>query len=167
MNEGKRTRKVKQRVGSLADKRLLCATPDETFEAGREIGAFLCGGEAVLLTGPLGAGKTLLTKGILKGLGFDPNEVNSPSFTLINRYEARLPVYHIDLWRVEGSKHAVHAVGLDELAAEKDAILVIEWAEHLGVYEFPGRVIKVIISGDGSDPRTIDIGCTGFEAGSV
>lgn len=134
-----------------------CATPFDTFELGMELGSTLSGGEAVLLTGPLGAGKTLFTKGILSALGFDESDVSSPSFALVNRYEAALPVFHIDLWRIEDPGAAVSSVGLDEIFEDARAVAVIEWAERTGDYRFPNSVIRVDIVGDGDDPRTVTI----------
>jgi tRNA threonylcarbamoyl adenosine modification protein YjeE len=90
----------------------ICQTPDETFELGRSLGTRLEPGDAVLLTGGLGAGKTLLTKGILEALGFDVDEVTSPSFTLVNLYKTEsADVYHIDLWRIDQSADPRFAVG--------------------------------------------------------
>lgn len=134
-----------------------CYTPEETFALGEEIGASLEGGEVLLLSGGLGAGKTLLTKGIVNALDFDIDEVTSPSFTLVNLYEAIRNVYHIDAWRLDDPKTAARAVGLDEILDEPDAIVIIEWAEKLGEFDFPGKVIRVEIQGDGEDPRMIKI----------
>ena len=136
----------------------ICKTPDETFELGEKIGRGLRSADAVLLHGGLGAGKTLLTKGILNALGFDVDEVTSPSFTLVNLYKTEsLDVYHIDLWRIDEKSDAAFGVGLDEIVEQENAIVVIEWAERLGRYNFPGRTIDVIINGDGEDARTITI----------
>ena len=121
------------RRGDIATK-----TPDETFELGEELGSELVGGEVILLTGGLGAGKTLLTKGILNALDFDVDEVTSPSFTLVNLYKApRFDVYHIDLWRAEPSGDPAFAVGLDEILEDETAVVIIEWADHLGEVKFP------------------------------
>lgn len=115
----------------------------------------LAAGDIVLLYGGLGAGKTLLTKGILSGLGFDADEVTSPSFALVNLYRTdKFDVYHIDLWRVEGAD-AAEAVGLDEIVENGDAITIIEWADRLRNYVFPGRVLKITITGEGDEPRKI------------
>lgn len=133
-------------------------SPEETFELGERIGAELKTGDAVLLRGALGAGKTLLTKGILAGLGFDPDEVTSPSFTLVNRYETeRFMVFHIDLWRLEKNADNAFAVGLDDIFEAGNAVVLIEWAELLGAFEFPGNVIEIDIEGDGDDPRNISV----------
>src|SRR5689334_19430511 len=102
--------------------------PDKTFELGRNIAARLAPGDLVLLFGGLGAGKTLLTKGILDGLGYDVDEVTSPSFALVNLYKTeQFDVYHIDLWRME-SKSAASAVGLDEILEEQNAVTIVEWS---------------------------------------
>ena len=79
----------------------ICNTPEQTFDLGEKFSRELRGGDVVLLSGELGAGKTLFAKGILHGLGYDADEVTSPSFTLVNLYKTNgLDVYHIDLWRL-------------------------------------------------------------------
>lgn len=129
----------------------------ETYQLGRQIGAQLNGGEILLLSGPLGAGKTVLVKGIAAGLGLDPEEVTSPTFTLVNPYAGRLTLYHIDLYRLDEGASAAHAVDIDELLRDEEAVLVIEWAERLGGYPLAGSVWKIVIAGDGDDPRSIII----------
>ena len=133
----------------------ICHTPQETFELGEKLGETLQEGEVILLEGGLGAGKTLFTKGILNSLEFDVNEVTSPSFTLVNLYEAKLTVYHLDLWRIE--KNAAFAVGLDEILEDEKAIVIIEWSERLGDFSFSNKVLRVTIEGDGDDVRNIKI----------
>jgi len=136
---------------------ILSNSAEETFQLGETLGNELSGGEVMLLTGGLGAGKTLLAKGILSALKYDADEVTSPSFTLVNLYQTQLfNVYHIDLWRAE-AEDAAFAVGLDEILAEENAVVIIEWAERLGKYEFNSIVYRVHIDGDGDDPRNIDI----------
>ena len=85
----------------------------ETFRLGRQVGGQLIGGEILLLSGPLGAGKTVFVKGIAAGLELDPAEVTSPTFTLVNPYSGRLTLYHIDLYRLDEGASAAHAVDLD------------------------------------------------------
>ncbi|MDQ3742953.1 MAG: tRNA (adenosine(37)-N6)-threonylcarbamoyltransferase complex ATPase subunit type 1 TsaE [Acidobacteriota bacterium] len=132
--------------------------PEETFEAGRRVGERLKGGEILLLGGALGAGKTVFTKGLAAGLGLDPAEVSSPSFTLVNRHaEGRLLLYHIDLYRLAEGATSAHAVDLDELLADERAVIVIEWAERMGRYPLPPPVWRVLIEGDGEEPRRISI----------
>lgn len=142
-------------VVSLTDE-LISKTPQETFDFGKRVGQGLTGGEILLLTGPLGAGKTIFVKGIASALGIDPEEVTSPSFTLVNPYEGRLPLFHIDLYRLDEGASAAHAVDLDELLGNERAVIVIEWAERLGNYPLPSNVRRINISGDGDDPRTIE-----------
>ena len=133
-------------------------SPEETFEAGRRAGERLRGGEILLLSGTLGAGKTVFTKGLAAGLGLDPSEVSSPSFTLVNRHaEGRLVLYHLDLYRLAEGPGAAHAVELDELLSDERAVVVIEWAERMGRYRLPDTVWRVSIEGDGEDPRRIRI----------
>jgi tRNA threonylcarbamoyladenosine biosynthesis protein TsaE len=136
---------------------VIARTAEDTFELGRRIGSSLKGGELILLTGPLGAGKTIAVKGIMSALGLDPNEVTSPSFTLVNLYNAGLDVYHIDLWRLDGSTNAAVAVGLDDILANDKAVVIIEWAEKLGDASFDAEVIRISIEGDGDEPRKISV----------
>lgn len=135
-----------------------CDSPESTFELGRELGSSLSGGELILLAGGLGAGKTLLTKGVLGALDFDVDEVTSPSFTLVNLYRTpRFDVFHLDLWRIEPPNDPAAAVGLDDILDDESAIVIIEWSERF--HELPGRakIIRVHITGDGDDRRTIEI----------
>ena len=132
-------------------------SPEATFELGGAVSSQLSAGDLVLLYGGLGAGKTLLTKGILSGLDFDVDEVTSPSFALVNLYKTeKFDVYHIDLWRVEGG-NAADAVGLSEILDDKNAITIIEWAERLGTSRFENNVVKIYIDGEGDQPRTVRI----------
>jgi len=133
------------------------SSAEETFELGEFIGRELRGGELILLSGGLGAGKTVFTKGILAGLEYDPEEVTSPSFALVNLYHARLETYHIDLWRLDESTDVAVAVGLDDILADEKAVVIVEWAEKFGEREFDAETIRVTISGDGDGPREINI----------
>ena len=135
----------------------LCQTPQATFDLGEKFGESLLGGEMILLSGGLGAGKTLFTKGILSGLDYDVDEVTSPSFTLVNEYDARFTVFHIDLWRLNENSDAAFAVGLDEILEDEKVIVIIEWAERLKNLTFPNKIFRVEIEGDGDDARKIKI----------
>lgn len=134
-------------------------SPEQTFELGRRLGERLSGGEVLLLAGPLGAGKTVFVKGLASALGFDPEEVSSPSFTLVNRYgEGRLVLYHLDLYRLAEGAAAAHAVDLDELLSEEQAVIVVEWAERMGAYPLPEEAVwRVSIEGDGEEPRRVTV----------
>jgi tRNA threonylcarbamoyladenosine biosynthesis protein TsaE len=129
----------------------------DTFAIGQRIGEQLTGGEIILLDGPLGAGKTVFTKGLASGLGIDPEEVTSPSFTLVNPHAGRLPLFHIDLYRLDEGAGAAHAVDLQELLGDERAIIVIEWGERLGKYPLPPNAVHVLIKGDGDEPRSIAV----------
>lgn len=136
----------------------ICITPEETFGLGERIGKRLNAGDVLLLSGGLGAGKTLLTKGVLNALGFDTQEVTSPSFALVNLYRTpKFDVYHIDLWRISEGGDAAFAVGLAEILEDPESVVVIEWAERLGDFSFDRRVIAVSIGGEGDEPRKISV----------
>lgn len=111
-----------------------------------------------MLYGGLGAGKTLLTKGVLNALDFDIDEVTSPSFTLVNLYKTpTFEVYHIDLWRLDPAFDVAMAVGLEDILEDQNAVTIIEWADRLGETAFANRTISVTIEGDGDEPRHISV----------
>src|ERR671916_3169954 len=120
-------------------------SPSDTFQLGKRLGEHLSGGEIILLDGALGAGKTIFVKGLGSALGLDFNDVTSPSFTLVNRYDARLTLYHLDLYRLADGVSAAYAVDLDELLSDERAVIVIEWAERLRNYPLPAPVYRVQI----------------------
>ena len=126
---------------------LLSGSEAETIEIGRRIGERLVAGDLLLLLAPFGAGKTHLTKGIAAGLGADPDDVNSPSFVLINEYVAgrehgSIPIYHVDLYRIEMA-HELETVGLEE-CLNGDGVCVIEWAERASAFWPADRLVVEI-----------------------
>jgi tRNA threonylcarbamoyladenosine biosynthesis protein TsaE len=126
---------------------------EETFELARKIAAGFKGTEVVLLIGELGAGKTVFAKGIASGAGVaDPSRVSSPSFTLVNVYQGRHLVYHIDLYRLERETE-IADLGWEDMLGH--GIVVVEWAEKL---TFPVDGIVVRIEPNGDDERRITIG---------
>jgi tRNA threonylcarbamoyladenosine biosynthesis protein TsaE len=99
-----------------------------TIAAGESLAAMLCAGDVIALTGGLGAGKTHLTKGLVRGLGGD-EEVTSPTFTLVHEYRAgRLPVFHFDFYRMETAGE-VTGIGWDEYL-DAGGVCVVEWADR-------------------------------------
>jgi tRNA threonylcarbamoyladenosine biosynthesis protein TsaE len=102
---------------------------DQTIALGEEIGRGLGRRGVVLLIGELGAGKTTIAKGIVKGLGAAaPEDVTSPTFTLIHEYGEDLKVYHVDLYRLEKASEVL-SLGLDDLL-DSGAVLLVEWGER-------------------------------------
>jgi tRNA threonylcarbamoyladenosine biosynthesis protein TsaE len=138
---------------------LVSKSEAETFKLGVRLGEDLAGGEVILLDGALGAGKTILVKGLAQGLGIDSEDVTSPTFTLVNPHQGRLLLYHIDLYRLDEGATAAHAVDLDEILTDERAVVVIEWAERLGRYPLPPTVCRISIKGDGDEARHISITC--------
>ena len=108
--------------------RFITHSAEETFELGRRLGERARARAVFLLSGDLGAGKTVFAKGLGAGLDLDPCDITSPSFTLINIHEGRMRFYHIDLYRLEPG--ACEELGLEEIFDE-EAVIAIEWAERL------------------------------------
>jgi tRNA threonylcarbamoyladenosine biosynthesis protein TsaE len=105
------------------------ASEDETFLLAQKLAGSFQGTEVVLLTGELGAGKTVFAKGIAAGLGLDDvHQVCSPSFTLVNIYKAKFPIYHIDLYRLS-EKSEIDDLGWEEYLDR--GVVIVEWAEKL------------------------------------
>ncbi|MDY6851259.1 MAG: tRNA (adenosine(37)-N6)-threonylcarbamoyltransferase complex ATPase subunit type 1 TsaE [Thermodesulfobacteriota bacterium] len=128
--------------------KLFLAGPEDTLRLGRLLGERLAKGAVVALTGELGAGKTCLTQGLAQGLGVPENQpVVSPSFTLANEYFGRAPLFHLDLYRLEGDDF--FEAGLDEYFL-RDGITVVEWAEKIEPdLPRPRLEIRLIIEASG------------------
>ena len=118
--------------------------PEETQTLGEKLGKTLKRGDVIALVGDLGTGKTCLTQGIARGVGIAPDEVvNSPSYILINEYNGAIPIYHIDLYRLENSEE-IAELGLSEYI-DGDGICIIEWAERMTDL-LPDTCIKIHIT---------------------
>jgi len=127
----------------------------ETIRLGKRIGAVLQPGDVVALVGELGAGKTQFIKGLASGAGVGkPTYVSSPSFTLINEYPARVPFYHIDLFRLESQKE-VAGLGLEDYF-QGGGITAIEWADKIPSL-LPAEMLSVHIMYTGKNTRSIEI----------
>jgi tRNA threonylcarbamoyladenosine biosynthesis protein TsaE len=116
---------------------------DETAAVARELGADLRAGDVILLSGNLGAGKTAFVRGLAQGLGIDPDEVSSPTFTIVHEYRGgRLTLYHADLYRLDAV--ATEDLGLEEMGVA-DGVLAIEWPDRLS-HGLPGvRLVEIQI----------------------
>jgi tRNA threonylcarbamoyladenosine biosynthesis protein TsaE len=124
----------------------------ETRAAAEALARGFKGDEVVFLIGDLGAGKTVFTKGLAAGLGLsDINQVCSPTFTLMNVYQARVPIYHLDLYRLANTPE-IRDLGFEDYVG--DGVIVVEWAEKI---DFPMPAIKVRIEVAVDDTRTISI----------
>lgn len=115
---------------TVPNREIVTHSSEETIAQGREIGARLKPPVLILLSGDLGAGKTTLTKGIATGLGAArEDDVTSPTFTLVHRYEGSTRVYHVDLYRIDGL-HDLETLGLEDIFSEK-AVVIVEWPDRL------------------------------------
>lgn len=99
---------------------------EKTIELGRVIGKLLKNGDIVCLDGDLGAGKTHISKGIAKGLGIE-EEITSPTFTIVQEYEGKIPLYHFDVYRIACSEE-MYNVGFEDYL-NKNGAIIIEWSE--------------------------------------
>jgi len=131
---------------------ILTKSEDETSAAGERFAARLRGGEVLLLYGDLGAGKTAFVRGLARGLAASPDDVSSPTFTLIQEYRGRLTLYHVDLYRLQSIEAA--DLGLEELRMD-DAIVAIEWAERWR--ERPTDAWEITFEHQGEDRRSIRV----------
>jgi len=125
---------------------------EQTIRLGELIGKHLKPGDMVFLTGELGSGKTRLAKGIVSAsTGVPHDEVVSPTFTLVNRFEGSFPVHHADLYRLQGDQ--IDGIGLDD-ALDEGGALVVEWGERVAEPD-PAVLTVTIVSVDVTDERRI------------
>jgi tRNA threonylcarbamoyladenosine biosynthesis protein TsaE len=124
----------------------------ETAAAGERLARSLGPGDVVLLYGDLGAGKTAFVRGLAQGLDANPDDVSSPTFTIVQEYAGRLTLFHVDLYRLEEKE--VDDLGLDELVLG-DGVVAIEWAERWRGR--PDDVIEVRLEDSGEDRRRVRI----------
>lgn len=140
----------------MAEERTITtASAEETEAFGERLATLLLPGDVLCLTGDLGAGKTTLTRGIVRGLE-SPAPVSSPTFTLIHEYEGgNLPVYHVDAYRLGGTAEAL-SVGLEEYLQREDGVTVVEWWQNIESVLPPDRLEIELAEADG-DGREITL----------
>jgi tRNA threonylcarbamoyladenosine biosynthesis protein TsaE len=117
-------------------------SPAATLAFGKKIGGHLKSGSVIALTGELGCGKTLLTRGICDGLGVPLRQVNSPTFVLVNEYKGRLPVFHIDLYRLNNIDEEFEIGIMDYFTRAAAGVMIIEWAEKM-FFLLPPDVLRI------------------------
>ncbi len=142
-----------------------CEGPEATFEAGRRLAETLRAGDVIGLIGDLGAGKTLLTQGVAAGLGVPESvRVTSPTFSLINEYVGgRLPMVHVDLYRIEAEAELEH-IGLEEML-DNEGVSSVEWCERFPVLPDDHLIVRIEIAGEtqrtlsasGTGPRSTEV----------
>jgi tRNA threonylcarbamoyladenosine biosynthesis protein TsaE len=147
------TARADRTSADFPSRRVASANPPATLRLGERLGRVSEPGDLICLWGELGAGKTQLTKGIAAGLGVE-DTVNSPTFVLMSEYAGRIPLFHVDLYRLADAADALAGGVVDE--RQVDGLTVVEWPDRLGVVLPPSR-LDVRIDGTGDDPRTIEL----------
>ena len=136
----------------MLNKQIVSQSEAETFELARNLAVGFKGDEVVLLLGELGAGKTIFAKGLAAGLGLeDTTQVCSPSFTLINIYQARVPIFHMDLYRL-GTQADILTLGWEDHLGQ--GVIIVEWAEKL---DYTEQAIRIQIRVGDDNERYISI----------
>ena len=146
-------------MSTVAPARQHSTTPEETFSIGRDIGARLAVGSpdgvVVLLIGPLGAGKTVMAKGIALGLGIS-EQIISPTYTIVSEYATGArPLHHVDLYRIEGQDQ-LENLGLEDILGG-NGIVVVEWGEKLALSDGGKRIrVSITLAADGGRDISIE-----------
>ena len=143
---------------------LVSTSHQHTTRLGQVIGRVLRGGETIALYGPLGAGKTALVRGLAQGLGASPTAVTSPTFVVIHEYQGRLPLAHVDLYRIR-SLLELESTGLIEYFSGQ-TVIAIEWADK-GLATLPQDRIEIVLNHRAAQSRTIQLSVTGPKSDEV
>jgi len=146
-----------------ADLTFVTSSAEETRRLGDRMGELLREGDVLLLSGELGAGKTVFVQGIARGLGFD-SSVSSKSFVLLGEYPGRVKLYHADLYRLEDPDQ-VAQLALDEISS--DGVLAVEWPERAGDRVLPEEHLRVDFEVTGENSRTLRVSAEGQRAQEV
>lgn len=147
-----------------ATARLTSRSPEETRALGEKLGALLQPGDVIGLEGDLGAGKTELVRGIALGAGVPAGEVTSPSFALVNTYDGRLTLHHVDLYRLKDADE-LYAMGFDDLLQSNAAVLV-EWASRIP-RALPAAHLRIALEQGTANDRMLTVEAHGDRAASL
>jgi tRNA threonylcarbamoyladenosine biosynthesis protein TsaE len=138
--------------------RAVTASADETIAVAASLAPVLRPGDVVVLGGGLGSGKTTFARGIGRGLGVT-EPVVSPTFTIVREYEARVPLVHMDVYRLDRVQE-LHDIGLEEVI-DADAVTLVEWGDVVAAYLPPDRLEVRLETGPGDDDRLITVSLHG------
>ena len=144
--------------------KLVSMSQKHTDRLGQVIGRVLRGGETIALYGPLGAGKTAFVRGIAEGLGASPAAISSPTFVVIHEYQGRLPLAHVDLYRIRTPRE-LESTGLIEYFSGQ-TVTAIEWADK-GLAALPQDRIEITLNHRAARSRTIQLSATGPNSDEV
>ncbi|MFW6007209.1 MAG: tRNA (adenosine(37)-N6)-threonylcarbamoyltransferase complex ATPase subunit type 1 TsaE [Bacillota bacterium] len=137
---------------------------EDTLNIGEKIGNLAETGQIILLSGELGTGKTVLAKGIALGLGIKRKDITSPTYTIINEYSGRLPLYHMDLYRLE-SEEELYDIGFEEYL-DRQGLIVIEWPE-IAYNLIPSDYILIEFEVEGDNKRKLNLKIEGKKAAKL
>lgn len=140
-------------VPAALERQLISASAEATRALGALLARAAAPGDLLCLWGELGAGKTQLAKGFGAGLGITAT-INSPTFVLMTEYTGRLPLFHVDLYRLAGPEEAIEGGLLDE--RQSTGVTVVEWPDRLGT-ALPDARLDIYLDGSGDEPRTISV----------
>lgn len=138
----------------IAPLRTETGSADETMTLAESVGALLRPGDVVVLAGDLGLGKTTFAKGVGRALAVD-EPVVSPTFTIVRQYDGRLPLVHVDVYRLDHLQE-LHDLGLEELI-DDDAVTLVEWGDAVAAYLPSERLEVRLEAGGGDDDRVVTL----------
>lgn len=133
--------------------KFVTSSPEETVELGKKIGRMLKNGDVIAMQGTLAAGKTTITKGIAAALGIE-DTITSPTFCLISEYQGKMPLYHMDVYRLNGAEDFAE-LGTDDMIYG-NGVSIIEWSEKI-MTELPRKTILLRITPQEDGTRLIEI----------
>ena len=138
----------------------------QTYNLGRSLGQRIRSGLTIRLNGDLGSGKTCFVQGLARGLGVaEGYDITSPTYTLINEYPGRIPLFHVDLYRLNGSMDA-QSIGLWELF-ETESVVAVEWEERLDGTDWPEANLKIELRSENDETRRIRLIGYGLESDNL